>query len=256
MNSNICFAFSIHKAGSTLFYNLLRRAMDRAQELGIANRMRYVSIPDNLFNSGVPEKVLMEPDFPQKHKLTFDEDNTLYGGFRFVPAFANDAFLAGKRTMVLVRDPRDALTSLYYSVKKSHRVPVGEAGTRMENARAQALAMGVDEFILFTVRQNQWSTRFARLGEIRNMGKAWRYEDVVFDKARWLDEILAYLDMDLPASIRAEIVSAEDIRPDQENAESHIRQVAPGDHKRKLKAETIEELNRVFRSTFDAWGYH
>ncbi len=255
MKPSICFAFSIHKSGSTLFYNLLNRAMHRAGELGIGNALRYVSISDQLFNAGVPETVLMAPAFPQTHNQRFDEDGTLYGGFRFVPAFATNEFLAGKRIMVLVRDPRDVLTSLYFSQKKSHRVPVGEGGAFMEKLREQTQREDVDEFALRVARRGPWAARFARITEIRSLGASWRYEDVVFEKARWLDEILAYLEIDLPKASRDEFVRAEDIRPDHEDADKHIRQVTPGDHKRKLRADTIDELNHIFCDTLEALGY-
>ena len=255
MSHNVCFAFSMHKAGSTLFYNLLNRAMHRANELGLANTLRYVSIPDRLFNAGVPEQVLTDPEFPLKHNEKVADEHTLYGGFRFVPAFATDEFLADKRVMVLVRDPRDVLTSLYFSLQKSHRIPVGEAGAVMTEHKERVLTEHIDQFVSRMARKGQWLRRFTRLGELKDLGVSWRYEDIVFDKARWLDEILDYLEIDLPAESRHQFVSAEDIRPDQEDADKHIRQVTPGDHKRKLKAETIAELNAIFSDTLRVWGY-
>lgn len=251
----ICFAFSIHKAGSTLFYNLLLRAMQRAQVLGLANAYRYLSIPDALFNAGVPEKVLEDPDFSMKHNQGLDEGGTLYGGFRFVPSFATDAFLGGKRVMVLVRDPRDVLTSLYFSVQRSHRIPAGEAGVILERQRAWALSESIDDYVLHHARHRHWRARFARLNQIKGLGRSWRYEDVVFAKGPWLDAILDYLQVDLPRCDRDEIVLAEDLRPEREDPDSHVRQVAPGDHRRKLRPETIEELSRLFADTLAVWGY-
>lgn len=254
MSNNICFAFSIHKAGSTLFYNLLQRSMYRANELKIKNALRYVSIPDNLFNAGVSEGELIDRDFPNKHNIDVAAAGTLYGGFRFVPGFATDGFLADKPVMVLLRDPRDAMTSLYFSTQKSHRVPTGEAGKIMEKLRATAQVQDIDEFVLARATP-QLAARFSRLGAIRNLGVSWRYEDIVFEKARWLDEILSYLDIDLPADSRKEFVAAEDIKPENENVDQHIRQVSPGDHKRKLRPETIEKLNVIFKDTLETWNY-
>ena len=34
---------------------------------------------------------------------------------------------------------------------------------------------------------------------------------------------------------------------DKEEIWSHKRKITPGDHKHKLRAETIEELNRIFK---------
>lgn len=250
-----CFAFSIHKAGSTLFYKLLSRAMDMARRYRVANALRYQSVPDRLFKTGIPEIVLLEPDFPTTHRISFADPDTLYGGFRFVPGFASDEFLSGYRVMTLVRDPRDTLTSLYYSVAGSHVIPPGEEGQRMLAWRAQVQAMGIDDFVRQEASKPTRQQFFSRLAQVRHLGKAWRYEDVVFDKGRWLDEILAYLEVDLPRLARREIVTAEEIRPAAEDPARHVRQVTPGDHRRKLIPETIAVLDDIFGNVLDDWGY-
>jgi hypothetical protein len=42
---------------------------------------------------------------------------------------------------------------------------------------------------------------------------------------------------------------------DQEDIYSNKRQVTPGDHRRKLKPETIEHLNQVFADILQALNY-
>lgn len=253
--SGPCFAFSLHKAGSTLFYKMLSAALGSVVRPGGDPVLRYVSIPDQLFNSGVPENVLADVEFVRKHGVRFDDPGTLYGGFRFAPAFATDEFLAGRRVMVLVRDPRDVLTSLYFAQQKSHGIPAGEAGIAMAKEREFVQREQIDEFVLRQARQGNWVKRYDRLTELARFGVSWRYEDVVFDKARWLDEMLAYLDVSLPKDVRRRIVEAEDVVPASEDASRHVRQVSPGDHRRKLKPETIAELDRIFADVLADWEY-
>ncbi len=247
------FAFSLHKSGSTLFYNLLRSVARRSQNADCGRTLSYVSIPDQLFNEGIPGKVLLDPGFTPDVPL--DGTDTIYGGFRFVPGFINEAHLKDAGTMILVRDPRDLLTSLYFSVLKSHRVPGGEAGEQMMRLREKAQEMGIDWFVLSRARNQDWVERFERISSLRSAGKSWRYEDVVFSKSSWFDEILEYLRLDLPAGVRKAMVERVDIVPESDRPDEHVRQVRPGDHRRKLKPETIEELNDIFGVTLKTWGY-
>jgi hypothetical protein len=187
--------------------------------------------------------------------VALDRPDTIYGGFRIVPDFLDDRHLAGAGLMLLVRDPRDVLTSLYFSITKSHVIPPGEAGREMQTLRDRSAVQTIDHFVLTQARDVDWVERYRRLDSLRSRGKAWRYEDVVYDKARWLDDILACLALDLPASHRRELVRQEDVVPASERPTEHVRQVAPGDHKRKLRNETIKKLGAIFAETLDAWGY-
>jgi hypothetical protein len=247
------FAFSLHKSGSTLFYTLLRGAARRSQDTGSSRKLNYVSIPDLLTNAGVPGKILLDPGYIAD--IALDALDTIYGGFRFVPGFFKDTHLEESGTMILVRDPRDMLTSLYYSVSKSHRVPGGEAGELLMHDRKVAQGMNVDQFVLTRARNQDWVERFERISSFRAVGKAWRYEDVVFNKSSWFDEILEYLDVDLPPRMRKALIERVDIVPEADRPDEHVRQVRPGDHQRKLKPETIEELNDIFSVALSTWGY-
>jgi hypothetical protein len=247
------FAFSLHKSGSTLFYALLRGAARHSQETGSSRTLSYVSIPDQLTKAGVPGTILRDPGY--KADIALDEQDTIYGGFRFVPGFFNDTHLEDAGTMILVRDPRDMLTSLYYSISKSHRVPDGEAGELLMLDRKVAQGMSIDQFVLTRARNQDWVERFERISSFREVGKAWRYEDVVFDKSSWFDEILEYLNVDLPPRVRKALIERVDIVPEADRPDEHVRQVRPGDHQRKLKPETIEELNGIFSVAINTWGY-
>jgi len=247
------FAFSLHKAGSTLFYTLLRYAAHASQKVNCGKRMAYISIPEKLVRSGVPEAVLFDENFTSPVDL--DQKDTIYGGFHFVPGMLNEQILSNAGVMMLVRDPRDILTSLYYSVAISHRLPHGEAGREMKAFRDSILNTAIDDFVLKQARMATWVERLDRLSGMKDRGKTWRYEDVIFDKARWLDEMLAYLNLDVPRGRRRHIIQREDVVPTADRPGQHVRQVTPGDHRRKLKPETIDELNSLFKKFINLWNY-
>jgi len=247
------FAFSPHKSGSTLLFNLLSRSAGTSQHLQGVRRLSYISLPDQLFNSGIPEQVMRDTKYVSP--IDLDEPETIYGGFRFVPDFLNREKLAGAGIMTLVRDPRDALTSYYYSVAQSHSVPQGESGKKLQTLRNRAQKTEIDDFVLEQARHGNWMDNFRGVSPFRQLGKAWRYEDVIFNKSSWLDEILLFLELDLPDQYRKDIIEREDIIPDTDRPHEHVRQVVPGDHRRKLKPSTIEELTDMFGQFIDAWGY-
>jgi hypothetical protein len=147
------------------------------------------------------------------------------------------------------------MTSLYFSVLKSHRLPGGEAGEQFQRMRQRAQEMGIDAFVLSRARKQDWAQRYDRISALRARGKSWRYEDIVFNKASWLDEMLEYLGLDLPYRHRKALVDKVDIVPQADRPDEHVRQVRPGDSQRKLKPETIEELNGIFATAIREWGY-
>lgn len=83
----------------------------------------------------------------------------------------------------------------------------------------------------------------------------WRYEDIIFDKLRWVREVVDYLQLDVPERLVNVAVERNDVRPELEKFDQHIRQVSPGDHRRKLQESSIEKLNVLFRPILDKYGY-
>jgi hypothetical protein len=59
----------------------------------------------------------------------------------------------------------------------------------------------------------------------------------------------------VPARHRKRIASSQDVFPTEEQVDRHIRQVHPGNHKTKLRPETISELNKTFGATMAFFGY-
>jgi hypothetical protein len=241
------FLVSLPKAGSTLFYRLMQPIANRAG-------LPYFSLPNELHAIGVPGG-----DIREGMDDVFKPTGYTFGGFR---GFERGMVLpdyADGRTVLLVRDPRDMLTSLYFSEAKSH-VPPGASASdallkQFEARRQNALTTAIDDFALqrasglFAAYQGVFA---ALEGKAH---KLFRYEDVIFEKRRWIEEVMAYLGMTVAEQVITNVVAKNDVRPSTEDEGQHIRKVAPGDHLDKLKPETIAALDEKFAPLLDRFGY-
>ncbi len=226
------FVFSLHKAGSVLQDKVIE---DICRALAVPS----ISVPKSAFGQGVKDNFS-----PEAFEGIFNPSGYCYYGFRYLPFYLDGIALNQYKKLLLIRDPRDMLVSYYFSVKKSHPIPGGDVGKNLLEQRQALQNVDIDKFVL--ERAAQFSGTFARYDQIDDENLAlFRYEDIVFEKERWIKSILAFLEVELDEATIAEIVKKHDIFPDQENSSSHIRKVSPGDHKEKLQPETIEQLNEI-----------
>ncbi|MCH5373480.1 MAG: sulfotransferase domain-containing protein, partial [Planctomycetes bacterium] len=162
------------------------------------------------------------------------------------------------RVILMTRDPRDCLTSLYYSVAYSHAEPENpKALEEFHETRDLARQMEIDRFVIEN-SQREWVPNFRNLCELLKENphvRLVRYEDLVANFPAWLDEILDCWGLSLDRRSRRKIESLADFNVTAENVHSHKRQVQPGDHRRKLKMDTIEQLNELFGETLTTLGY-
>lgn len=241
------FLVSLPKAGSTLFYRLMTPIANRAG-------LPFFSLPNTLHDIGVPAR-----DVATGLSEVFRPTGYTYGGYRGIEPGMELPPYADGRTVVLVRDPRDMLTSLYFSEAKSH-VPPGNSASdtllkQFEERRRRALSTAIDDFVLGRAAGLLFSFETVQRELEGKAHKLFRYEDVIFEKRRWVDETIAYLGMDVPERLIETVVEKNDVRPAGEDDAKHIRKVAPGDHLDKLRPETIAELTRVFAPVLERFGY-
>ncbi len=174
------------------------------------------------------------------------------------PAIPDD--IAAYSVILHLRDPRDVLTSLYYSHVYSHRRKEGRFNPSDEQ-RKQWEEEGVDAYALKNV--GIYKSRYeillsALLG--RDNVILLKYEDMVADYPTWLHGFLSgFSHLPLPPRRTLGILKSanslesvherlykkyrEDFVPPEEDVHKHIRQLMPGDHERKLNPETIAALN-------------
>ena len=243
-----CFAFSIHKCGSSLMHGMIAGVCRQANIAG-------VTLPDILFDLGIADRewnseLTLLPAFQR---------NLLYFGFRHLPEiFLNPAFrLRDRRFVLLVRDPRDALVSQYFSFGRkaaSHALPKVNPDAVGKIIEMQP-DLSIDDYVLkFAADLNRKLISY-RSALNFELGLVRRYEQIFFDKEMFLSEIFHHFKIDVPQNIISEVARANDIRPDKEDETKHIRKGTPGDHAEKLQPATIAKLNDVFRDVGYFYGY-
>jgi hypothetical protein len=242
------FGFSLHKAGSTLLYNILR-------ELSRFVGLTYYSIPDHLFQENVGN-IHRPCDIDQP----FRQIGFCYGGFREFPAFPVP-FLDSARIAFLVRDPLDMITSLYFSMRYSHSLPPpsANAGDREEllSARSRLEHVDIDAFALESAYDyvRKFEGYIAQGFHWRTNVATYRYEDVIFKKRMWIDHLCSWFGWDVPSDFKDGVAAQFDIVVEGERPDQHIRQVKPGNHRSHLRKETIDAIHEVLAGPLRMYGY-
>lgn len=168
------------------------------------------------------------------------------GTYRQIPNM--DAY----QVLMQLRDPRDLLTSLYYSTAFSHAL-ISEKVIRRRKA---ALALTVDEFVLNGAKEyaSIFEDYCAKLLPQENVLFV-KYELMVSDFPAWLKLISSHLGLDGKPEILKQIEAAAEFSVETEDKYAQRRQVTPGDHLRKLKPETIAQLTEVFKPILNSLAY-
>ncbi|MGI8891012.1 MAG: sulfotransferase domain-containing protein [Chthoniobacterales bacterium] len=250
-------AFTTHKAGSMVLHRVLKDICE-------LNRIRYYS--PNESQSLLPfDRMFAGDDFMAKKKGCF-------GPIRF---FVPSKALAEAKVILHLRDPRDVLTSMFYSYCYMHAGEIeADTGYRKEVAEA-----GIDRFVLEMVSApfyqyrgdygigsrykqhvghvlDRYERYLSELGQPRT--DIVSYEEMVLAFPSWLEKIVRAFDLADPeetfavvAARHANSVAAEE----KEDVWSHKRKVTPGDHREKLQPATIRELDRIFAPVLEKLGY-
>jgi len=232
------------KAGSTLLHQLVKRLCTRAGQA-------WLDIPAGLAAAGVE---------PKRARIDLDGASRAPGlvltGLRWLPDWIEPATLAGRRTILMVRDPRDMVVSLYFSMAVSHAPPQGAPERAFQRRRARLEGVAIDDFAAGPVAASMFGKYCRVLAVTRGHDlRLHRYEDVVFDKPRFVAALGADLGLTPPDRVIERFAAQADERPAAERPEAHVRQVTPGDHRRKLTDDTIATLNETFAPILDAFGY-
>lgn len=164
------------------------------------------------------------------------------------------------RKIVLVRDPRDAAVSYYFSTRQSHGIPKGGPVRRwMEQKRRFFEEKGTPEDAFEDLRNMALGlkNRLLEYLALLNDGNTvfYRYEDVIFRKEEWLRHMLAFLNLAPGEEKVAAIAARHDVRPTGERPDKHIRQVTPGNFRVHLNEEQAGRLTEELGEVLRAFGY-
>lgn len=181
-----------------------------------------------------------------------------YGGFRHFPEFPVP-ILDRARTALLVRDPRDALVSLYYSMRDSHPLPKpdGQLKQQMLATRAAAKRQTIDAWAI----ENHGNVIRAMEGYVaqrftsRPNVAVYRYEDVIFRKREWIRDLVGWYGWDVRDAVIERIAVGVDVFPAAADPGKHIRQVNPGNHRTALRPATQNALTEQFEPLLRMFGY-
>jgi hypothetical protein len=250
-------AFTTHKAGSMVLHRVLKDVCE-------LNRIPYHS--PNVQRSTLPfERIFAGYDFMAKKDGCF-------GPIRF---FVPTKALAQMRVILHLRDPRDVLVSMFYSYCYMHAGEI-ERHTGYRKAVAEA---GIDRFVLDMVGKRFYDYRgdygigsrykkdvgtvldryqryLKELVDLPNTDLV-SYEEMVLAFPSWLRKILAAFDLPNEEETGAVVAArhGNSVAAEEEDVWSHKRKVTPGDHREKLKAETIRQLDEIFAPVLERLGY-
>ncbi len=211
-----------------------------------AHNIPSFSLFNSAFDSGIPTAEIMADA-----GICFTPNGRIYTGFRHYPAF--DLDLEDSPCILLVRDPRDMLVSMYYSVLKSHVVPRGSH--KFLKRRREAASMTIDEFVLKRADEYLLSFRKYQQKLPPQSLTTYRYEDIIYDKAEWLKNLVSKLGLPKDPELTRSIALEFDIFPETEHQERHIRQVHPGNYKTKLRTDTVNQLNEILGEFLNFYDY-
>ncbi len=251
--------FTMHKAGSMVVHRVLKDICDQTN-------IRYLSENQSSKRDMLPVRKIFEgKDFIAKQ-------NGCFGPIRF---FVPSKALADANMLLHLRDPRDVLTSMFFSYCFMHRGPV-EKNTGYRRAVAEA---GIDKYVLemssgeFLRYEGDYGTGGHYREHIGNVLTRYltylrevvgkpntvlvSYEEMVRDFPSWLRKVIARFELENEEEIYRSVLDrrVEEVKPGTEDVWSHKRKVTPGDYQEKLRPETIAELNKRFGDVLAALGY-
>jgi len=234
-----------HKTGSTLLTNI------------IADISRIIEVPSIPVELGVWRQGFSIEDWPDELYEFLENDGYVFYSFRALQKLPQLESFEKATMLFLVRDPRDIAVSYYFSMAKSHSLPKkGKSREALLKRREQAEKLTIDEFIQ-SGKANQILDNIQRFGDYLNDETSifYKYEDVIFEKRKWVAHIAKDLGVELPSLTDEKIADKHDIFPTEENPNAHIRQVIPGGYREKLSEETIDFIYQNFPVFFEKFGY-
>lgn len=155
--------------------------------------------------------------------------------------------------VLVLRDPRDVLTSFYFSKLHSHII----ISEDFYKERQKYKDYDIDRFVIeyLPIVKATYQTYCDKLLGTSNL-IILPYELLVSDFDTWLDDLIAFLDLDkIDNTLIQELKANEKNTVADGNKTSHIRNKAPGDFKRKLKPATQEYLTRELESILKTLNY-
>jgi hypothetical protein len=258
--------FTVHKAASSFAAQLLHR-IARDHEICTLDYDGYLrAVGPNTADQALrptleaifhSDQADDSDDLQSRLNILFQPQGCLYAPIRRPTLLASLKQLDRFQSIVLLRDPRDCLTSLYFSIAYSHRPPENsEAREQFFAHREEVRQREIDEFVLSEAPH--WMQRYTQyckaLHEHPHVHLL-TYEQLVLDFPSWLDRLSEIWGLTFSRRLRNRLMNMASFDVKSEDIYSHKRQVLPGDHRRKLQPDTIRQVTELFRPVLEPLGY-
>jgi lipopolysaccharide transport system ATP-binding protein len=164
---------------------------------------------------------------------------------------------ASQRTFALIRDPRDAAVSWYFSLRYSHPSEydtVSQTRQALEKLdKQQGMDLVFRDYVNHVVEiQRTW---------LESGAKIFRYEDLLADQAGVFRQMLDFCEIDLPDRQLKKIVGKFSFRRrtwwrfGRENVKSHFRKGVAGDWKNHFDGELKQRFKSLYGDALIRAGY-
>ena len=231
--------FTTHKCASTLIVKIIR-------ELCLKHEVVPVDIDGYIITHTNNDKTVFEDKSFMKR--VFRPKGYYYGAMRY---FRSIPEMEKYKTFLMLRDPRDVITSMYFSIAFSHTV----FNEKLVEKRKETQTKSIDEFVLESIPK--WKLRYEDyINNVLNKENTLflKYEQMVADFPSFLNKMSNWLSV-YDEKIINRLVEEISFESRKEDKHSHVRNVQPGDHLNKLKPATIEVLNRELKDILVTLDY-
>lgn len=233
--------FSVHKCATVYVSNILKK-------LSAANGLVNVDFSEYFSRIDHQKYDLLSKD--HFLKSSFLPTGYHYGAFR---GYFHIPHIDQFKVVLMLRDPRDVLTSAYYSARYSHPNINLEIIRRKELINKNNLS--IDEFVKQKapiVKANY--EKYIKFNLKKQNVLFTRYEAMIQDFDGWLNEIVEFTGFNDRECVQ-QVKKLHKRPPLNENINIHRRNVTPGDHKEKLGKDTINYINEQFGQVLNILNY-
>lgn len=236
------FFFTTHKCASTFTPKVLACA---ARKLDLKHidyaRFLWHKSNDNVF------------DYMNKHaKKLFQAEGYVFAPLR---QWIETRGCENSKVIIMLRDPRDVVVSMYYSMAYTHELPANRNRRKdFISERNDIVSMSIDDFVLKKSPHllSVYAEYFLNLSKNKNYYFC-TYEDMIFNFQLWITGLENYLGIKFDEEIKK--IWQQQVTPPKIESLSHIRKMLPGDHRLKLQPETIVKLDEIFSEFINRFSY-
>lgn len=246
--------WTTHKCASTFVSKfLLTLARD--------SNLRYFDYASHIWELGNSIKIKNPYQIEVDCDFLYRKYGEIYGPIRKPFDFSyKDQF----NNIFFLRDPRDLIISLYYSLAYSHPLPLHNKGKeKFIKKRYQARKMGIDKFFLEQI--DKWIipyfTKYRFIKENSKLSSVHKYEDLKKNPRKFILEITKKMNVSISKKLLNYLVNDFE-KPFKNKADlkklkkfSHTRSGKIKQFQHELKKDTLREGNRKLKKILNYWNF-